>query len=336
MIRWLASCWISYRDDPDAGIHGAAEWTLRKWGQQAKLKETDNELMKVKERGDKRWFVNGQGQTFAVIDGPVAFQMGSPPTDTERAPGNEPQTCMRIPRRFAIASKEVSIEQFQRFLKLAGITNERYNLGASFLTKFSPDPDGPWIGPDWYTAAHYCNWLSEREGLRKDQWCYLDNEGANAEGMSIPANVLERLGLSPAHRGGMGVRLPVRRDHQQILRSLDRPARRYARYQGNSKEHAWACGSLFPNDLGLFDMLGNQYEWCQDSFNASRTGKNGLFSDDINVSSFVNEKNPRLLRGGAFNNRPAGAARRTVTGMRRRTATRTSGSASPGLTTDLL
>ena len=28
-----------YRNDPDAGIHGAAEWTLRQWGQQEKLKE---------------------------------------------------------------------------------------------------------------------------------------------------------------------------------------------------------------------------------------------------------------------------------------------------------
>ena len=28
-----------YRNDPDAGIHGAAAWTLRQWGQQEKLKE---------------------------------------------------------------------------------------------------------------------------------------------------------------------------------------------------------------------------------------------------------------------------------------------------------
>ena len=28
-----------YRNDPDSGIHGAAEWTLRQWKQQEKLKE---------------------------------------------------------------------------------------------------------------------------------------------------------------------------------------------------------------------------------------------------------------------------------------------------------
>ena len=45
-----------YRNDPDAGIHGAAEWTLRKWEQQEKLKDLDAELMKLKDRGDRRWY----------------------------------------------------------------------------------------------------------------------------------------------------------------------------------------------------------------------------------------------------------------------------------------
>jgi len=184
-----------YRNDPDSGIHGAAEWTLRQWKQQEKLKELDARLMKVKDWADRRWFVNSQGQTFAVIEGPVDFRMGSPPTDTERIPGNEPTRRMAIPRRFAIAAKEVTVEQFQRFLKLGGIIIDRYQLSPSFLSKFSPDPEGPWVGPDWYSAAHYCNWLSEQEGLPKEQWCYLPNEaGAYAEGMSIPADVLERTG----------------------------------------------------------------------------------------------------------------------------------------------
>jgi formylglycine-generating enzyme required for sulfatase activity len=289
-----------FRNDPDSGIHGAAEWTLRQWGQHAKLLAADAQLMKLKERGDRRWYVNSQGQTFAVIEGPVEYRMGSPPTDTERF-ADEPLRRMAIPRRFAIAAKEVTVEQFQRFLKLGGITIGRYQLPPSFLTKYSPDPEGPWIGPDWYTAAHYCNWLSEQEGLPKEQWCYLPNEaGAYAEGMSIPADVLERTGY----------RLPTDAEWEYACRAGAVTSRyyghsldlldAYARYQANSKEHAWRCGSLFPNDLGLFDMLGNMCEWCQDSVNALKPARNGKYFDSISV-----EKNPRLLRGGTFVNRPA-------------------------------
>jgi len=50
---------VLYRDDPDCGIHGAAEWTLRQWKQHEKLKELDAELMKVKDWRERRWYVNG-------------------------------------------------------------------------------------------------------------------------------------------------------------------------------------------------------------------------------------------------------------------------------------
>ena len=81
-----------YRDDPDAGIHGAAAWTLRQWGQQGQARALDAELMKVKDSGGRRWYVNGQGQTFAVIEGPVEFRMGSPPMSRNAsARRNDPQ-----------------------------------------------------------------------------------------------------------------------------------------------------------------------------------------------------------------------------------------------------
>ena len=72
---------------PRRGIHGAAEWTLRKWGQQEKLKELDAQLMKLKDWGERRWFVNGQGQTFAVIEGPVEFRMGRRRPRRNESPG---------------------------------------------------------------------------------------------------------------------------------------------------------------------------------------------------------------------------------------------------------
>jgi hypothetical protein len=154
-----------YRNDPDAGIHGAAEWTLKKWGQQAQVKEVDAQLEKVKNWGNRRWFVSGQGQTFAVIEGPVEFRMGSPPTEPKRNVTLEAPRRLVIPRRFAIAAKEVNIEQWQRFER----THAQHGLPPSFVKRSSLDPDGPMIGFTWYIAAEYCNWLSEQEGLPRDQ-----------------------------------------------------------------------------------------------------------------------------------------------------------------------
>ena len=40
----------------------------------------------------------------------------------------------------------------------------------------------------------------------------------------------------------------------------------YAWYQLNSENRAWPVASLKPNDFGLFDMLGNAYEWCYEAY----------------------------------------------------------------------
>ncbi len=292
-----------YRNDPDSGVHGAAEWTLRQWKQQERLTELDAELSKLKERGERRWFVNSQGQTFAAIEGPVEFRMGSPPSEPERNETMESYRSVVISRRFAIAVKEITNEQWQKFER----TNTQLGLPPNFVKQWSPDPDGPMIGFTWYIAANYCNWLSEQEGLPKDQWCYLPAEGnAYAEGMSIPADVLERTGY----------RLPTEAEWEYACRAGAVTSRyygnsidllnAYGRSQANSHKHAWSCGSLPPNDLGLFDMLGNELEWVHDSIRRTMPERRGLFSDVIHISERIIEKIPRLLRGGSFNAPPAG------------------------------
>ena len=45
---------------------------------------------------------------------------------------------MVIPRRFAIAAKEVTVEQFQRFVKLGGITIDRYQVSAERPQQVQP------------------------------------------------------------------------------------------------------------------------------------------------------------------------------------------------------
>jgi formylglycine-generating enzyme required for sulfatase activity len=284
-----------YRNDPDSGIHGAAGWTLRQWGQQARLQVADAELMKLKERGDRRWYVNSQGQTFAVIEGPVEFRMGSPPSDPDRFPQDLMLHRMTIPRRFAIADREVSVEQYQRFVQ----SHPQFGLAREVLNRFGPEATGPMIAVTWYGAVAYCNWLSEQEGLPRDQWCYLPTrDGAYATGMTIPADVLKRTGY----------RLPTEAEWEWACRSGTITKRYYGQttnllskhawYLANSPDHAQPCGSLIPNDLGLFDMLGNVYEWMQD-----RIGYSLKSSDNINISESIKDTDPRLVRGGGFDSR---------------------------------
>jgi formylglycine-generating enzyme required for sulfatase activity len=282
-----------YEHDPDAGIHGAAEWTLRQWEQPAKLQEIDIRL-KGKDRGGRRWYVNSQGQTFVVVEGPVEFRMGSPRSEPDRN-ANEPSHRRVIPRRFAMAGKEVSVEQYQQLLR----DHSQFRVAQGDLDKYSPEPTGPMIGVLWYSAAAYCNWLSQQEGLPEDQWCYLPNESmAYDRGMTIPADVLRR----------KGYRLPTEAEWEYACRAGAMTSRhyglsvdllgKYAWSAANSHERAWPSGSLKPNDLGLFDMLGNVYEWCQERATAYQPGRAESSSYEI-----VDDA-PRLLRGGAFANQP--------------------------------
>src|SRR5262249_54791865 len=107
LLRW-------YRDDPDAGGHGAIGWLLRHgkegpdarprdWGQRAELGRIDRELARRDTDGGRGWFVNRQGQTFTRIQGPVEFRMGSPLWEPNRLATNEKPHRRVIGRSFALA-----------------------------------------------------------------------------------------------------------------------------------------------------------------------------------------------------------------------------------------
>ncbi len=273
-----------YRNDPDPGIHGAAGRVLRQWDAQDLAKEIDAELSDGKVGENRRWYVNRQGQTMLVVPAPGEFEMGE--GDTRHR--------SRIDRSFAIASKEVTVEQFRRF-------RERH----PFNKWYARTGDCPAINVFWFDAAAYCNWLSEREGIPKDQWCYLPNaEGKYAEGMSVAPDALKRTGyrLPTEAEWEYGCRAGTATDYSfgVTVELLGKNGW----YDGTSLGTSHAVGSLWPNELGLFDVHGNVWEWCQDAFRPHPDSADKKWIDFDERNRVVDKKTDRVLRGGAFNNQP--------------------------------
>jgi eukaryotic-like serine/threonine-protein kinase len=277
-----------YRDDPDPGIHGAAEWLLRQWQASDKMKELDKQLVTGKVEGKREWYLNRQGQTMTIIIGPVEFSMGESGERHRR----------RIERSFSIASKEVTVGQFLRFLK------ER-----KYFKDIAPTLDCPVNEVTWYEAVAYCNWLSEQEGIPKEQWCYEPNKNGNyVRGMTMSKDYLKRTGY----------RLPTEAEWEYACGVGAETGFCFGESEDLVAKYAWCArstqrpytthpvGSLKPNDLGLFDMHGNGWEWCQNIYRDYPKTKDNSAIPDLEENTAVTTKT-RVLHGGSFDHVPRNA-----------------------------
>ena len=66
------------------------------------------------------------------------------------------------------------------------------------------------------------------------------------------------------------------------------------------KTQTWPVGSLKPNDLGLFDVQGNVYTWCQERYKEYPAGKGDGAEEDKEDELVVTSTDSRVLRGGSF------------------------------------
>jgi formylglycine-generating enzyme required for sulfatase activity len=314
LLRW-------YREDPDPGVHGAIDWLLRHghegpaarpldWGQRSGLAGIDRALRRRDPDGKRRWYVNGQGQTLAVVDARQPFWMGSPSREAGRYSRNEALHWRLIGRRYAIGTKPVTVAQFRDFLAAYPQVKKGYAEEVQEERKhFSPDEDGPIVHLTWYEAAQYCRWLSEQEGFPRHEMVYpcVKEIEACKDGkkkLRLPANHLAR----------KGYRLPREAEWEFACRAGARTSRyygssvallpRYAWYQGNSEDRAWPVGQKRPNDLGLFDMHGNVWTWCQEKFAPYPPGSPCRPAGDEEGERDVAERPGRVMRGAAYTDHP--------------------------------
>jgi len=163
---------------------------------------------------------------------------------------------------------------------------------------FTGDEDLPVEQVSWYDAVEFCNKLSEKEGLQKVYTIdYSKKDECNKAWFDT------RKWLVICDFTANGYRLPTEAEWEYAARggsqskgytySGSNKADEVAWYEKNSEDKTHPVGRKQPNELGIYDMSGNVWEWCWDWYNgyssASQTNPTGSSSGD-----------GRVFRGGSL------------------------------------
>jgi formylglycine-generating enzyme required for sulfatase activity len=205
------------------------------------------------------------------------FVMGASAGDGNADSWELPQHSVRIHEPFYIGTTEVTQGQF------------RAVTGRS-PSRFHGSDDHPVEQVSWHDAVAFCNALSAKEGLSP----FYTLAGRNA---GVP------------DRHSPGYRLPTEAEWEYACSagsterfyfgSASALLDRFAWYKANSLGRSHPVGQKGPNNFGLYDMLGNVWEWCGDRFSESY----------YRVSPAADPTGPAagrrcVYRGGSWNHEP--------------------------------
>lgn len=129
-------------------------------------------------------------------------------------------------------------------------------------------------------------WIGQTEVTQRAYEKVMGTNPSRYRGADRPADQISWF-QARKYCGAVGMRLPTEAEWEYAARAGDGRARyggieSIAWYDGNSGGQSHAVASKQPNGFGLYDMLGNMWEWVEDDFSA-QPGK-------------------KILRGGSFYN----------------------------------
>ncbi|MBK7956048.1 MAG: SUMF1/EgtB/PvdO family nonheme iron enzyme [Candidatus Accumulibacter sp.] len=191
-----------------------------------------------------------------------SFMMGSPMAEARRSVNEGPPHKVTIARPFAVGQNEVTFAEWDACVA-AGACQPR------------PGDEGwgrgrrPVIHVNWDDAQAYASWLAKKTGkgyrlLSEAEWEY----AARAK--------TETAYPWGDERGS---------NHANFASS-------HSQWSGDKTA---PVGSFDANDFGLYDMIGNVYEWVQDCWNGNYAGA------PVDGSAWLNgDCGRRVIRGGSW------------------------------------
>jgi formylglycine-generating enzyme required for sulfatase activity len=241
------------------------------------------------------------------------FTMGSPESETGRNEIENSQKKISL-RSFTAGKYPITVGQWSAFVKE---TNRPTTRGCSWSALkdttrkpwennpdaswqhlgFSQDDNHPVVCVSWYDTQDYVQWLSKKTGhnyrlLTEAEWEYAARAGTNTAYYwgSVPSHEYANYGADSGYVG-----IAAGRDQWQYTSPV---------------------GSFPPNAFGLYDMLGNVWQYVEGCFTPSITelpADGSAYKADIvlnNMTGRLSRMNGtkscerRMLRGGCFGDPP--------------------------------
>ena len=190
---------------------------------------------------------------------PGTFMMGCSPGDNECSAEEKPAHQVKVTKGFWMGQTEVTVGAYKRFAAAAGrqMPPEPYSSWRPFNPGWG-DVAMPIVDVTWDDAQAYCNWAGGRLPTEAE-WEYA------------------------AHGGSTEARYG--------------PIDQVAWYASNSGQKTHEVGQKRANRFGLYDMLGNVWEWVNDWYDENYY-KNSPAQDPAGPA--IGQL--RVLRGGSWFN----------------------------------